>query len=247
MTSLRILLVEDDPSAALDVEMLIDELGYELIAKIDNGQQALHEIQAVQPDLVIMDIELKGKLSGLDIAKEIKHLEIPVIFTTSYRDKEVFESTKSTYSFGYLVKPFDRLTLQSAIEQVVRALYNEEVLLSGDEVWKEDLLVRDCFLIKNQNLLHKVFLDDISYIQGEGNYCTLFAKGKKYVVKISLKKILNDLDLQRFAPVHKSYIVHLDKVDAIDVSTNKIIIDKDQLPLGRAFKQRLLERFKLLK
>jgi DNA-binding LytR/AlgR family response regulator len=247
MDSLQIILVEDDPSAALHVEMLLSEMGYGLLHVINNGEQAVNVIVAEQPDLVIMDIGLQGKLSGLDVANEIQPFKIPLIFTTSFRDKETFDTAGKTYSFGYLVKPFDKLTLQSAIEQVIRAVYHQPGLDEKDQHWSEGLLVKDSFLIKHQNILYKVRLDDFLYIQGEGNYSTLFTKERKYVVKISLKKLLAELPAEKFSPVHKSYIVNVEKIEAIDVGLNKLIIGKESVPLGRNFKNSFFERFKTLK
>lgn len=240
MDALRILLVEDDPSAALDVEMLLAEMGYQLMATIQEGEAALAHIQAEQPDLIIMDIELKGKLSGMDIAKEIKHLEIPIIFTTSHSDRQMFDESKLTNSFGYIVKPFNRLTLQSTIELVVKTFYGGE---SSDleEANKDSLLVR------HNNVFYKVRFSEILYIHGEGNYCTLNTTSKKYVVRSSLKKLLEELPGELFLPIHKSYIANLAAIESLDPKTNKVIINKQELPLGRNFRNRLLVHFKLLK
>jgi DNA-binding LytR/AlgR family response regulator len=246
MDALRILLVEDDISAALDVEMLLADMGYTLMATIKEGNKALATILEEQPDLIIMDIELKGKLSGMDIAKEIKHLEIPIIFTTSYTDKQMFNEAKETYSFGYIVKPFDKLTLQSTIEQAVKTLYSGETLDHDTSNWK-DGLVKDSLLVKHNNILYKVRFEEILFIQGEGNYCTLNTASKKYVVKMSLKKVLEELPGEFFLPIHKSHIANLAAIESIDPGSNKVLIGKLELPIGRNFKNLLLERFKLLK
>ncbi len=246
MNTLQILLVEDNLTYALEVEMLLSEMGYQIAATLDNGDEALHFILDNQPDLILMDIHLKGSRTGLDIAKEIQHLKIPIIFTTVSTDKQDFEDAHKAYSFGYLVKPFNKLTLQSAIERTIKALFPENEL-NEEDVWREDEFFRNCFLIKAHNVLHKVSVEDINFIHGEGNYCTLHAKGKKYVVKISLKKMLDLLDRERFLPVHKSYMVQLDKVDSIDVVTNKIHVGQEVIPLGRNFKPKLLGKFRLLK
>ncbi len=93
MKNLQISLIEDNRSAALDVEMLLDEMDIKLAAIKDNGEDALQYIYEAQPDLIIMDIDMKGEKSGLDIAKEIDHLRIPIIFTTSYKDKKSYEAS----------------------------------------------------------------------------------------------------------------------------------------------------------
>ena len=246
MSKLQILLVEDNPSAALDAEMLIAEMGYELLATVDNATAALEKIYAHQPDLILLDIHLRGDATGLDIAREIKPLQIPIIFTTAIRDEQIFVEAKRMHSFGYLVKPFDKLTLQGAIESVVKTLFSGNYL-SQQDAWTEDVLMKNCLLIKQNNVLQKVNLEDILFIEGEGNYCTIYAKGKRFVLKMSLKKILEELDKERFMPVHKSHIVQLDKLESVDLANNLLTVGDKQVPLGKHFKARLMNRFKTLK
>lgn len=245
MQSLHVLLVEDDRSAALDVEMLLDEMGLKLVAVKDNAKDALQYIYDEQPDLIILDLELKGEKTGLDIANEIDHLRIPIIFTTSYKDKTTFERAKSTYSFGYLVKPFNKLSLQSTIEQAVKMLFPEEELDVPSEL--EENHLPGTVLVKHVNMLYPVRYDSILFIQGEGNYCSIHTNQRKYLLKAPLKRMLEAMPASEFSPVHKSFIVRLDKVESIDVGSGKLVVGKETLPLGRNFKNTFLSRFNQLK
>jgi DNA-binding LytR/AlgR family response regulator len=245
MQSLHVLLVEDDRSAALDVEMLLDEMGLKLAALKDNAEDALKYIYDEQPDLIIMDLELKGDKSGLDIANEINHLRIPIIFTTSFKDKTTFEQAKSTYSFGYLVKPFNKLSLQSTIEQAVKMLFPDDELEEPRE--SEFAILSNAVLVKHVNMLYPVRYDSILFIQGEGNYCSIYTSQRKYLLKAPLKRMLESMPPSEFAPIHKSFIVRLDKVESIDVGSGKLVVGKETLPLGRNFKNAFLSRFNQLK
>jgi DNA-binding LytR/AlgR family response regulator len=247
MQSLQVLLVEDDRSAALDVEILLEEMGQKLAAIKDNAEAALQYIYDEQPDLIIMDLELKGDKSGLDIAKEIDHLHIPTIFTTSYKDKQTYEQAKSTYSFGYLVKPFSKLSLRSLIEQAVKTLFQGEGLESPSEKLDEGMILANTVLVKHLNVLYPVRFDNILFIQGEGNYCSIQTNQRKFMLKMSLRKLLESVPANEFAPIHKSFIVRLDKVESIDIGSGKLTVGKEVLPLGRNFKNALLERFSVLK
>lgn len=247
MQRLQILLVEDNRSAALDVEMLLDEMGLELVAVKENGEDALSFIYQEQPDLIIMDIQLKGEKTGLEVAQEIKHLRIPLIFTTSFNDKNTFEEVKLLNSFGYLVKPFNKLSLQSALEQAAKVLYPEEDLdMSSQEMLQREVLA-ETVLVRHNSVFHQIRFDNILFIQGEGNYCSIHTDSRKYLLKMSLRKILEQLPPSQFAPVHKSFIVRLDKVDTIDVGGGKLMVNKEALPLGRNFKNAVMERFNVLK
>jgi DNA-binding LytR/AlgR family response regulator len=247
MQNLQIALIEDNKSAALDVEMLLDEMGIKLASVKDNAEDALHYIYKEQPDLIIMDIELKGEKSGIDVAKEIDHLRIPIIFTTSYKDKKSYEAAKEVYSFGYLVKPFNRLSLQSALEQAIKALFPEGQLEAPSTEGQEGMVLKGMVLVKHLNMLYPVKFSDILYIQGEGNYCSIFTCHRKFLLKTSLRKLIASLPTTEFVPIHKSYIVRLDKVESIDIGSSKLCVGMEELPLGRNFKNTFLERFNVLK
>ncbi|MCC6725610.1 MAG: response regulator transcription factor, partial [Saprospiraceae bacterium] len=198
-----------------------------------------------QPDIVILDLELKGEKSGLDIAREITHLQIPIIFTTSYKDKATFEQTKQFYCFGYLVKPFNKISLQSVLEQTIKTLFPEGELNEPSAVEAPNL--PNTVLVKHVNMLFPVKLDSILFIQGEGNYCSIHTVQRKFMLKTSLKRLLDSLPATEFSAVHKSFIIRLDKVESIDVSSGKLVVGKETLPLGRNFKTAFLSRFSQLK
>ena len=245
MDNLQILLVEDDRSAAIDVEMLLEEMKLKLAAVKDNAADSLDYIFKHEPDLIIMDVELKGEKTGLEIAQEIEHLRIPVIFTTSYSDTKSFEQSKLANTYGYLVKPFNKISLQSMIEQTLKALQPDSEL--DMQTPGTVSLLPGTVLVRHLSVLYPIRFDEILYIQGEGNYCSLHTENRKFILKLSLRKLLESVPPTEFAPIHKSFIVRLDKVTAIDVGSGKLTAGKEDLPLGRNFKNGLLERFNILK
>jgi DNA-binding LytR/AlgR family response regulator len=247
MQNLQVLLVEDDRSAALDVEMLLEEMGLTLASVKNNAAEALSYIYTEQPDLIIMDVELQGERSGFDVAKDIDHLGIPIIFTTSYKDKKSYEASKSLNSCGYLVKPFDKLSLQSLLEQAIKAFSLEPDINQSMQPVPAITVLPDKVLVKHVNTLYPVRFDEILFIQGEGNYCSIQTEGRKFILKMSLRKLFEALPLNEFSPVHKSFVVRLDKVDSIDIGSAKLAVGKDWLPLGRKFKSTFLDHFTMLK
>ena len=95
-SALKILIVEDNISFALELEMILDEIGYQIIATVDNSAEALDIIFSKEPDLILMDIDIKGNLSGTQIGQKIKHLNIPIIFITSFDNKERYEDARQS-------------------------------------------------------------------------------------------------------------------------------------------------------
>ena len=117
MTKVSILIVEDEVIIAQSNQQLMINLGYNVIGIESTGEGALRKAGENKPDLVLMDIKLKGRLNGIQAAKEIKQLyDIPVIFLTAYSPEEVFEYVSDIQSFGFVSKLIDADELSSAIE-----------------------------------------------------------------------------------------------------------------------------------
>jgi len=127
-TNIKVLIVEDNALFALEMEMLIFNLGYEVLKVVNNSEDALATIAFTPPDLIIMDIDIEGNLNGIEVAEKISHRKIPVLFVTSMRDKSLYEKAKKTSLVGYLIKPFDEISLQSAVEFGLSSLYKKDIV-----------------------------------------------------------------------------------------------------------------------
>jgi two-component system cell cycle sensor histidine kinase/response regulator CckA len=131
----RILVVEDESIVALDIKSGLESLGYEVVALVSNGEDAIQKAVDLQPDLVLMDIQLKGEMDGIEAAQHIQtQLDIPVIYLTAYTDQVTLKRAKITEPFGYLLKPFEERELHTNIEM---ALYKQrtEKRLKESERW----------------------------------------------------------------------------------------------------------------
>ncbi len=135
MAKATIMIVEDDGIVATSIQQTLENLGYAVSAVIPSGEQALQKVEECPLDLVLMDIKLKGQMSGTEAAHKIRfQFNIPVIYLTAYSDNEVLEKAKFSEPFGYIIKPFEEQELQSAIEI---ALYKHkmEKRLKESEQW----------------------------------------------------------------------------------------------------------------
>lgn len=135
-----ILLVEDEYILALDLERQLTELGYKVIGFVASGEEAIALAHAHKPDLILMDIKIKGAIDGIETARQIQEQDaIPVIYITAYSDRLILERAKITEPFGYLVKPVNRRELAANIEM---ALYRHamEQKLKANEAWLSNLL-----------------------------------------------------------------------------------------------------------
>jgi PAS domain S-box-containing protein len=117
MTPARIMIVEDEQITATDIEDILTQLGHRVVAVATAGEAAVADAEALRPDLVLMDIRLKGKTDGVEAARKIRErLDIPSIFLTAHADDATLERAKLAEPLGYLVKPFQESELQAAIQ-----------------------------------------------------------------------------------------------------------------------------------
>jgi PAS domain S-box-containing protein len=125
MARARILVVEDDSIIAMELEDRLQRLDYDVLAVTASGEDAVVKASELRPDLVLMDIRLKGLMDGIVAALEIRaHFDIPVVYLTAYADDHTLERAKVTEPFGYIIKPFEERELHTTIEM---ALYKHEM------------------------------------------------------------------------------------------------------------------------
>lgn len=129
MANERILVVEDERIVARDIEKRLKKLGYVVPITVASGEEAIKQTAKIRPDLVLMDIQLKGDLDGIEAAEQIRaDFDIPVIYLTAYADEATLQRAKATEPFGYILKPFDARDLQVAIEVALRRRLSEEAI-----------------------------------------------------------------------------------------------------------------------
>ena len=117
MSKIRILVAEDEKLVAKDIDNMLQGLGYEVLGVVARGEDAVARAGQAKPDLILMDIVLKGEVDGIQAAEKIwEAWYIPVIYLTAYADDRTLERAKLTGPFGYILKPFDERELQTTIE-----------------------------------------------------------------------------------------------------------------------------------
>jgi PAS domain S-box-containing protein len=126
------MLVEDEKVVSADIQECVKGLGYEVVGAASTGTEALRMAVDTMPDLVLMDIKLKGVLDGIDVAGALyEQFKIPVVYLTAHADTEILERAKKTAPLGYVLKPFDDRTLRTAIEIAFDRHRRERQLIEG--------------------------------------------------------------------------------------------------------------------
>jgi CheY-like chemotaxis protein len=120
MTNTKILVVEDEFITATDIQNRLTDMGYDVPAVVDNGEEAVRKAGELHPSLVLMDIGLKGKMTGIEAAKQIREkFDIPVIILTAHGDESTFWSALKSEPFGYIIKPFETREMKISIEMAL--------------------------------------------------------------------------------------------------------------------------------
>ncbi|MCB0610302.1 MAG: response regulator [Lewinella sp.] len=242
MGTITVAIVEDDPISAFDLETFIRDLGYAVAATFEGGEEAIRFFKSEHVDLALVDISLKGGISGIEVAEEVAAKGIPLIFITAFDDPKVYREAKKTYPYGYLIKPFGKLTLQSVIESCFMRAADPALTEKILPVWKEDLMMNDYFFVKSQEKLVKINRSQVQVIEADGNYCILHTRERRYAVKLSMKKILLHFSSQQFAQIHRKYIVQLQSIDCVDLNKNEVVVNDTGWPIGESFKTNFLEK-----
>ena len=238
MKEIRILIVQDEDIHRLNLETFILELGYKLLTSTNNSEDAIRTINHEKPDIVILDVEITGHLNGIELAEKFRHSSTKFLFLTSTTERSKYDEAKETAFIGYIVKPFNQLTLQSIIE------FSIEKALKVDSIDKQK--GQDNLLIKHNAQLFKTHFDKILYIEAKGKLCIIYTENKTLISNTTLSKLKLKLPSNTFSQIHKSYIINLTQITKIVSKNNEIFIEQNVLPIGRIYKEQFLNQFHIL-
>ena len=251
MAQTNVLVVEDESIVSKDIQHSLKKLGYNVVGAASTGEQAVKLVVDTQPDIILMDIMLKGEMNGIEAATQIRQeTNIPVIFLTAYADESTLSKAKVTQPYGYIIKPFKEIDIHTSIEM---ALYKHK---KEAEVLKErDLLfslvenqggTNDLLFVKSNSRLVKLRISDIYYIEALKDYVVINTLSARYTVHSTMKDIEGKLPENEFARVHRSFIVRIDKIVAIEQPNLILENDKKVIPVGGSYKDELAKRLKLV-
>ncbi len=248
---LRILIVEDDMIVGTHISMLLTEAGYELLGVIPSGEAAVEQIRTSPPDLVLMDVNLKGRMDGVETAHMIyKEFRLPVIFLTANSDPQTFSRAKAAFPFAFISKPFKPSDLLRAIELVVLRLAGEQIQSSAsaepqaDQPIREPVVLEDRIFVRDKSRMVKVNLADIGYVEAERNYCNIHLSGRTYLLSVPLKTLEARLPDGMFVRVHRSFLVNITLIDAMD--EHYVFVCDNAIPVSKSHKEALRERLNVM-
>ncbi len=129
----RVMIVEDESVISLDIKNSLMRLGYDIAGVAASGERALSKIESSRPDLILMDIHLKGEMTGIDVSEQVRSdFQIPIVYLTANADDSTFKEANQTDPYGYLLKPFEERELGIAIEIALHKHEKEQITRSSE-------------------------------------------------------------------------------------------------------------------
>lgn len=236
MEKLKLLIVEDDPIIAADLERAMKKMGYEVLDAVESGEEALEVVAQDTPDLILMDIQLEGDLDGIDTAHMIsKQQAIPIIYLTSNTDERTFNRAKLTQPHGFLSKPFRLTDIKHSIDLAFLDDNPSPEAIEKNEKETRTLKIKESVFVKSRDHLVKIKLNEIMYIEADSCYCTIKTTDDSHLIVSTLKKFASSIENDSLIRIHRSYIVHLQHIDKIGDAY--VMINNKMIPIGRSFRE----------
>jgi DNA-binding LytR/AlgR family response regulator len=228
---MRAIIIEDDKIfVRILQELVAKNPNLELAETFYTAEDATEFLREEQVDLIFLDVSLPN-MSGMDLLPLIDK-KTQVIFVTG--DEKYAAEAFNFNVVDYLVKPISPERFTKAIDKA-KELF---------DLKNANLFNRNRLYLKENNVYHNVHADDVLFVEALGDYVTVNTKVRKYTLLTTMKQIEQKLPEQKFARVHRSFIVNIDRVDTFD--GGMMVIDKKLISIGKSYKQSVTSRLNLI-
>lgn len=236
----NVLIVEDDPQIAESLSDMLEIIDHKVVGIAASYDEAVAKLEEGEAEIALLDIQLKGEKSGIDVAEKIKNgINIPFIFTTAYADKETIKKASEHSPYGYIVKPYGMKDINAGIEI---AIQNHKSFEASGGSSDEDpgIFNSESLFVKANSRIVRIEIKDILFIEAKGDYAVFKTAEKGYIVHTTIKNVEQKLDPSQFVKVHRSYIVNINKI--VDIEENNLLIDQQVIPVSRGQKSLLMSK-----
>ena len=205
-TSIKILVIENEMVIAAKISMQLTNLGYEVTGILSRGEEAIQHVKENKVDIMLLDINLKGKIDGIETATQIQQQSnISIIYLTANADEATFNRAKTTKPAAFISKPFKQLDLQRAIELTICRMPKAETesVLENNILLETPVILSDRIFVRCREKMMKIMVADILYIEADRNYSRIFTNSKEFLLSTTLKTIEEKLSGNLFVRIHK--------------------------------------------
>ncbi len=237
MNELRVLIVEDEFITIEAISGILEEMNCKISGDAMSAEEAIAILDKGETDLAILDINIKGSNDGIWIGEKIKNnYKIPFIYLTAFGDDKTVMKAVDTGPYGYLVKPFSKVDVYSAIEVAINTHAKISKANAEEDGSNDSIFIRDDYMFV------KLQVADILYIKSDKNYLDIYLKDKKHIVRGKLGDFLDNLPQKDFMKVHRSHVVNINKIDGFGGGFLKL--GDIEIPMGSDYKAELQRRVK---
>lgn len=247
--NISILIVEDEVILANDIRMRLSSLNYEIVGIAPSVDKALDFLKACKHiDIILIDITLQGDTDGIALAASIKSMyNIPFIFLTSHVDSTTVERAKQAGASAYILKPFNDRQVSIAIELAL-VNFSKHTLNSHlfetkpfPKTENQVLQIKDSLFLKKDHHFERVVIDEILFLEADGNYTTIHTKTGRYLYSAILKNIETKFPVNQFLRVHRSYVVNINAISGFE--GNQLFIDQHKIPVSKSHRDEVFRKF----
>ena len=226
MRSKKFFIVEDVALNRMMLEMELKKNGFIVSGTAINAEEALKKIIRVLPDLVLLNINLIGERNGLWLGKELNKLEkqIPFIYITAYQDNYTSEEILETNPVGFIPKPIGTIQLIIAIHVALK-IPNE----------KAKIIIK---LYDGKKILN-IPLDEITHLQSEGNYVSVFTENHHFLIRNKLNKVMDCFPEGKLIRIHLRTAINSEK--SYQLHKNEIVLEDKRLSISNTYRDNVLK------
>jgi len=211
------------------LEAIISETPHLFVGHCNSAAEAQQWLTHNYCDVALIDIHLGKGLNGIEISKNFKELNIPVIFITAFPSEEIYNESLHNDESYFLVKPFDKFTLSSVLDKIDRNR------------------VSPTFILKDNNQLIKMEWIHLLYIEVDGNYCVYHFDNKRIAIKNSLVKVINEYKSNSpLIQIHRNLAVNKNKISKVNTKESWLELDEVRMPVGAKYLNEVSKICKLI-
>lgn len=260
---IKTIIVDDEPLARRNLRLLLEsDPQIEILGECRNGKEAVKAIESMRPDLIFLDIQMP-EMDGFDVLERVgaEHVQA-IVFVTAF-DQYALKAFE-VHALDYLLKPYDDLRFTQALQRAKSQIETREItkvskrllaLLEERESQKLSSTRRTTYLtrlmIKLANRVVLLRVDEIDWIEADGNYAKLHVGKKAHLLREKMQDLETQLDPERFVRIHRSIIVNLERIKELHPHFNGdyivVLEDGSQLKLSRSRRENLESRLRAVR
>jgi two-component system, LytTR family, response regulator LytT len=214
----KILIVDDEVLIAEDLKDILSKYGVSTIEMAHDQKGAIASLNMFKPEIALLDIRMEKETDGLELGEYINQkIKIPFIYITAHSDIEMIKKIVKTKPVAYITKPYKNSEIYAAL------LMAENVLTDA---------AASFLTFKDGYATIKILVDDINYVESDGNYIHIFTEQKKYTLRNSLEWFKQNVPAEIFHQTQRSFIVNITKITK--ATSKSVFINATEIPVSRS-------------